>query len=60
MIDHDGNPHLIDFGAGTGQGMDEESYRRNVEQAEQTLKILEQAQTEPDTTRELLEERIGL
>ncbi len=60
MIDRGGNPYLIDFGAGTGQGVNDDSYRRNIDQAEQTLKILEQAQIEPDTTRELLEERIGL
>lgn len=59
MIDRDGNPYLIDFGAGTGEGVDIDRYNRNCEQANQTLALLEDAQKNPDGTRDLLLERIG-
>lgn len=59
MVDREGNPHLIDFGAGSSGAKDEVAYAKNVDQAEQVLDLLERAIESPESAKAWLEEKIG-
>jgi len=58
MVDTEGNPHLIDFGAGECVPQNHDKYAKNCEQAEQVLGILEKTIESPTEGRTWLEDKI--